>query len=58
MIRSDPFLPVETFYREHVVSAFMAHHPAAQLVEEIGYHKYQSFDDRTLVCVYQDVPVA
>jgi len=49
-----PFAPVEAFYREHVLSACADPSPARRLLDEIGYHKRQSFDDRTLICLYRE----
>lgn len=52
--QANPFEPVNTFYRKRVLPVFAASEPARQLVEAIGYHQRQSFDDRTLICIYRE----
>ncbi len=49
----DPFVNVNDFYERIVKPALNNPEPAEALAESLGYRKRQSFDDRTVVCLYR-----
>ncbi len=49
----DPFIFVEDFYQYIATDVLKAPQPSEALVKFLGYQKKQSFDDRTVVCLYR-----
>jgi hypothetical protein len=48
----DPFSMVDDFYKRIVEPTFKEQQPEEALLKLLAYRKRQSFDDRTLVCLY------
>jgi hypothetical protein len=49
----DQFSMVDKFHQHYVAPALQSSRPADELLKLIGYHKKQSYDDRTLVYLYR-----
>lgn len=51
--KPDQFLMVDDFYQRIALPSFHEAQPGEVFVKLLGYRKKQSFDDRTVVCLYR-----
>ncbi|HXX79349.1 MAG TPA: protein phosphatase 2C domain-containing protein, partial [Ktedonobacteraceae bacterium] len=49
----DSFARVQDFYQRIILPALICQSPGEELVNNLGYKKRSSFDDRTVVCLYR-----